>query len=141
NYRAAIVADEPGDFTKKLQKLFDSLQNGIPVIDIADGIFFSHATTNARIGFLFPGQGTISGTSNSFFESRFPELKNKYFDLEAARHHHTKHHQTEVVNHSLHALKLFDALNIKADVAVGHSLGEISALHWASVYSIGDLVE
>ncbi len=141
NYRAAIVADEPGDFTARLQLLLDNLQNEETFIDTSDGIFFAHATANSRVGFLFPGQGTISGTNTGFFETRFPELKNKYFDLDAARHHAVKHHQTEVVNHTLHALKLFEALNINADVAVGHSLGEISALHWAGVYSLKDIVE
>ena len=42
--------------------------------------------------------------------------------------------QLSVVTASLAGLRLLDALGVEAEVAVGHSLGELTALHWAGAY-------
>ena len=39
--------------------------------------------------------------------------------------------QPAIVTASLAALTLLEKFNITAEVAVGHSLGELTALHWA----------
>ncbi len=39
--------------------------------------------------------------------------------------------QPAILTHSLAGLALLERLGMRASVAVGHSLGEIAALHWA----------
>lgn len=49
--------------------------------------------------------------------------------------------QPGIVNASLAGLRVLDSLGVSARVAIGHSLGELTALHWAGAYDAGTLVE
>ncbi len=60
-----------------------------------------------RIGFLFPGQGSQNSAAS------------------------TEIAQPAIVRDSLRGLRELRALGIEAEVAVGHSLGELTALCWA----------
>src|SRR5690606_27953091 len=48
--------------------------------------------------------------------------------------------QPRIVTGSLAGLRVLSMLGVEADVAVGHSLGELSALHWAGVFEEEDLL-
>src|SRR6185436_15970319 len=48
--------------------------------------------------------------------------------------------QPAIVTASLAGLRLLDAFGIKAAVAVGHSLGELTALHWAGAMDESTLI-
>ena len=88
-FEAAVVASTPQELSHKLESLT------------------LHPRAEARIGFLFPGQGSQNASAS------------------------TEEAQPAIVRDSLAALRELRALGIEAGVAVGHSLGEITALCWA----------
>lgn len=71
-----------------------------------------HVEKPPRVAFLFSGQASIP-----FAEQR------------------------TIVEASLDALDRLRGLGIEADVAIGHSLGEITALHWAGAFSRDALLQ
>ncbi|MFU8852197.1 type I polyketide synthase [Micromonospora sp. SL1-18] len=134
-YRAAVVVSSPDDAERKLRKLLETVEaGGTHLIDPIGGLFLGHADRPARIGFLFPGQGSGRGVSGGALRRRFRQAEEVYeraalptgVDVVA-----TTVAQPRIVTGSMAGLKVLDALGLTADVAVGHSLGEISALYWA----------
>ncbi len=132
-YRAAVVVSSPDDAERKLRRVRDALDAG--ETSLLDGdAFLGHASGPGRIGFLFPGQGSGRGTSGGALRRRLPEVEEVYQraalpvggDTVA-----TEVAQPRIVTGSLAGLRALGCLGIEASVAVGHSLGEISALHWA----------
>ncbi|GAA0565903.1 type I polyketide synthase [Actinomadura livida] len=136
-YRAALVVSSPADAERKLARAVGALDEGrVDLVDPASPVFLGHATRPARIGFLFPGQGSGKGTTGGALGRRFAEAAEVYAraalpsggDLVA-----TAVAQPRIVTGSAAALRVLARLGVRASVAVGHSLGEISALHWAGV--------
>ncbi|HEV2845481.1 MAG TPA: SDR family NAD(P)-dependent oxidoreductase, partial [Thermoanaerobaculia bacterium] len=84
-------------------------------------------------GFLFPGQGSPSHLDGGLFRRRFEALEAVYETAgldPAGDPVDTSVAQPAILTHSLASLWLLDRLGVRASVAVGHSLGEIAALHW-----------
>ncbi|MFI2077430.1 type I polyketide synthase [Streptomyces triculaminicus] len=134
-YRAAAVVSSPEDAERRLRQLRDAVDAGETSLFAADGrVFLGRARGPARIGFLFPGQGSGHGTSGGALGRRMAEAAQVYEraalpaagDMVA-----TAVAQPRIVTGSLAGLRALRALGVEATVAVGHSLGEISALHWA----------
>ncbi|MFD7703161.1 SDR family NAD(P)-dependent oxidoreductase [Streptomyces caelestis] len=134
-HRAAVVVSSPEDAERRLTHLADLLQAGETSYTAADGRgFLGRATRPARIGFLFPGQGSGHGTGPGALGRRFPEAAEVFAraalpatgDMVA-----TDVAQPRIATGSAAGLRVLDALRLEASVAVGHSLGELSALHWA----------
>ena len=133
-YRAAAVVSSPEDATRRLQGLVDAIDAGETALFAADGRAFLNHAGQGRIGYLFPGQGSGRGTSGGALRRRFPEVDEVYAraalptsgDMVA-----TAVAQPRIVTGSMAGLRALALLGLDADVAVGHSLGEISALHWA----------
>jgi len=87
-----------------------------------------------RIGLLFPGQGApvrtdagglgecLPEASEVFARARLPADPTEVADEKV---------QLSVVASSLASLAALRALGVEASVALGHSLGELTALHWA----------
>jgi enediyne polyketide synthase len=132
--RAAIVAGSPDQAAERLTALVQLLDSGATeAIDVAGGLFLSHATTAPRIGYLFPGQGSGKGAEGAL-RRRFAAVRNlaQPFsvpadgDLVA-----TAVAQPRIVGSSVVGLRVLALLGIEAEAAVGHSLGELTALHWA----------
>ncbi|HEX6077489.1 MAG TPA: type I polyketide synthase [Micromonosporaceae bacterium] len=131
-HRAAVVASSPDQAEQRLRRVRDALAAGEAVG--ADGCFLGHAPSGCRIGYLFPGQGSGRGTSGGALRRRFPEVEQWYAsaalpstgDMVA-----TAVAQPRIVTGSVAGLRVLSGLGLTATVAVGHSLGEISALHWA----------
>jgi enediyne polyketide synthase len=68
---------------------------------------------------------------------RFPLLKELYAKADLPRGEDSKSTaiaQPAIVTSSITGLKILNQLGINADISIGHSLGELSALHWASVF-------
>lgn len=145
--RAAVVARCPGDLAEALETLGAALRRGeTRRVDAATGTFLGIGTSPGRIGFLFPGQGLPSATGGGAWRRRFPALATTFdrgravaegqgeerngLDPETAAVA-TERVQPAVVAASAAALRLLAELGIEAEVSVGHSLGELSALHWA----------
>ncbi|MFY9622473.1 MAG: type I polyketide synthase [Pyrinomonadaceae bacterium] len=136
-FRAAIVAATPTDLAVRLRQLSSSISFGTIHIDASQGIFLGSSSTRPRIGFLFPGQGSPSRFDGGLFRRRFDFLEEIYdraklevSEDEAA----TSTAQPAIVTASMAGARVLDRLNIIAQVAVGHSLGELNALHWAGAF-------
>ncbi|GII76202.1 polyketide synthase [Sphaerisporangium rufum] len=134
-WRAAVVVTSPEDAEKQLAKLVEALDAGSTRVLAADGrAFLGHADGPGRVGFLFPGQGSGRGTSGGALRRRFAEVEEIYLqaglptggDMVA-----TAVAQPRIVTGSMAGLRALSLIGVEAEVAVGHSLGELSALQWA----------
>lgn len=144
-HRAAVVVSAPEDAERRLTHLADLLQNGETSHTAADGrSFLGRAKQRARIGFLFPGQGSGQSTGGGALYRRFPEAADVFDraalpasgDMAA-----TDVAQPRIATGSAAGLRVLDALRLEASVAVGHSLGELSALHWAQALEEEELLQ
>jgi enediyne polyketide synthase len=86
--RAAVIASTPEELAEKLVKIE----------------FARRPAFEPRIGFLFPGQGSLPARADV---------------------------QPAIVKASVATLRELRRLSLRASVAIGHSLGELTALHWA----------
>ncbi|GAA2044155.1 type I polyketide synthase [Catenulispora yoronensis] len=133
--RAAVVAASPEEAERKFSKLLTLLDDGArAVLDPADGVFLGSSATLPRIVFLFPGQGAGRRGDGGALRHRFAEVGALYEacglpvtgDLVA-----TEVAQPRIVTSSAAGLRVLSRLGIEAVGAAGHSLGELTALHWA----------
>ena len=133
--RAAVVASDPEDATEKLGRLLEALEGGAPQLSTADGTYLDSRTDAPKIAYLFPGQGSGRGGSGAIAR-RFAAAKAVFdaaqlpTDVDQTA---TEVAQPRIVTGSTAGLKVLDALGVSAETAVGHSLGELTALAWAGV--------
>ncbi|MEV5764625.1 type I polyketide synthase [Micromonospora sp. NPDC052213] len=136
-YRAAVVVTAPEDAEHQLRRILDAIDAG--ETSLASGLdraFLGRVAGRGRIGYLFPGQGSGTGVSGGALRRRLPALDAVYRlaalpsggDTVA-----TEVAQPRIVTGSVAGLSALSALGIDATVALGHSLGELTALHWAGV--------
>ncbi|MDL4777349.1 SDR family NAD(P)-dependent oxidoreductase [Actinomadura xylanilytica] len=134
-YRAALVVSSPEDAERGLRRLLETLDAGETVLADPEGRrFLGHASGEGRIGYLFTGQGSGKGLSGGALRRRFAEVEEVYerAALPAAGDAvATAVAQPRIATGSMAGLRALSLLGLEAGVAVGHSLGEISALHWA----------
>ncbi|MBM9508605.1 type I polyketide synthase [Actinacidiphila acididurans] len=133
--RAAVVARSPEQAVQRFTKLLDLLDGGArSAADTRNGVYFGITGAAApRIGFLFPGQGAGRSADGGAIRRRFTEVEELY------RSHpqpegdmvDTTNAQPRIATGSAAGLRVLSRLGIEGTGAVGHSLGEISALHWA----------
>ena len=135
--RAAVVATKPAEAAERLRRLGEGLRSGETTrLDIKHGLFFGIGARGRRIGFLFPGQGSPSHLDGGAWRRRFEDLEAVYEPAgldpkaDALAAINTAVAQPAILTHSLAGLWLLERLGLRAAVAVGHSLGEIAALHW-----------
>ncbi|MGH3750310.1 MAG: acyltransferase domain-containing protein, partial [Micromonosporaceae bacterium] len=132
--RAAVVVSSPEDAELKLRRVRDALAAGETSLFAAEGCFLADAKNRGRIGYLFPGQGSGRGVSGGALRRRFPDVAELYQHASlpvAGDTVATAVAQPRIVTGSMAGLRVLTAFGVQADVAVGHSLGEISALCWA----------
>lgn len=132
-FRAAIVASTPQELADSLSKLKVFIMSGKTAIDLPNATFFSDSAAQPRIGFLFPGQGSPSHFDGGAMRRRFDFVDELYgrANLKQSKDQAlTLTAQPAIVTASLAAAHVLNRLNVVADVAVGHSLGELSALCW-----------
>ncbi|MER6798669.1 type I polyketide synthase, partial [Amycolatopsis mediterranei] len=141
--RAAVVAANPEHAERKLTKLLEKLESGDSVFDAGDGIFASSRGTAPKIGYLFPGQGSGRG-GDSALRRRFT-LAEEIFQAAAlpvaGDQVATEVAQPRIVTGSLAALRVLRSFGIEASTATGHSLGELTALHWGGALDERGLLE
>ncbi len=132
--RAAVVASSPESAARAVRVLADRIDAGErEVVSPAQGVFLAHRTTPPRIRYLFPGQGSGTGGPGAFgrrFE-RAAEVLASAGLPHGGDQVATEVAQPRIVAGSLAALAVLDDLGLRADGATGHSLGELTALHWA----------
>jgi enediyne polyketide synthase len=136
--RAAVVASSPAELSTRLAALKSHLRGGAArVIDQHGGIFLGGLDGDqsaARIGFLFPGQGSPSYKDGGAWRRRFDFVEDLYAQVEKEWRGDgvsTEVAQPAIVVSSVAALRILSRLGVTATVGVGHSLGEFTALHWA----------
>ncbi|MFJ6573618.1 SDR family NAD(P)-dependent oxidoreductase [Streptomyces sp. NPDC091292] len=150
-YRAAAVVTSPDDAERRLRQLMETVEQGGTTLFAPDGrSFLGKADEAGRIGFLFPGQGTGQGAGrgagrgSGWGPGGFAGggALRRRFPLAAAVHERaglpeggdqvaTDVAQPRIVTAATAGLRVMEWLGVDADVAVGHSLGELAALHWA----------
>lgn len=133
--RAAVVASSATELSGRLEALrLHVHSDATRLIDSHGGVFFSNDQSSARIAFLFPGQGSPSYKDGGPWARRFNFLDDLYA--------YTKQNwrgdgvstdvaQPAIIASSVAALRVLSRLGITATAAVGHSLGELTALNWA----------
>ncbi|WNV84587.1 type I polyketide synthase [Umezawaea sp. Da 62-37] len=140
--RAAVVTTGPDDATAKLGRLLTALDAGEEKLFAADGVFLDRTLTAPRIAYLFPGQGSGRGAVGAL-RRRFPAAEAVFEQAgvpTGGDQVATEVAQPRIVAGSVAALRVLHALGVDADVAVGHSLGELTALAWAGAMSTGDVL-
>jgi len=138
-YRAAVIVSSPEDAERRLSEVAAALDAGQTTLFAADSrSFLGWVDGPGRVGFLFPGQGSGSGTNGGALSRWSATVADMYAtaslptegDMVA-----TAVAQPRIVTGSMAGLRAMAALGVEASAAVGHSLGEISALHWAGALS------
>jgi enediyne polyketide synthase len=133
--RAALIASKPAEFEQRLKDLQHLLATGVSThIDQQAKIFLGSGEHDPRIAFLFPGQGSPAHLDGGILRSCFPEVDALYLDARFpvdTDGKRTEVAQPSITTASLAGLKVLEKIGVQAQVALGHSLGELSALHWA----------
>src|SRR5262245_50631907 len=132
-FRAAVVASSAAELSGRLEALRAHTQSDTHLIDPNGGLFLGAEQSSARVGFLFPGQGSRSYRDGGIWRRRFNFLADLYAYTKQEWHGDgiaTDVAQPAIVASSVAALRVLSRLGIAAAVAVGHSLGEFTALYW-----------
>ncbi|GGU98036.1 polyketide synthase [Actinomadura cremea] len=134
-YRAAVVASSPEHAEARLRRVLAALESGESGLHAPDGgAFLGRVSGRGRIGFLFPGQGSGTGTAGGALRRRFAEVEDVYLRAKLPERGDmiaTHVAQPRIVTGAMAGLRALSLLGLEAEAAVGHSLGELSALHWA----------
>ncbi len=132
--RAAIVAATPEEAASRLTSLGAMLAGGADrAIEADTGVFLGAGLLPPRIGYLFPGQGSGRKTGGAIAR-RFESARDLYGKLTVSANGDladTAAAQPRIVAGSVAGLRVLSMLGIEATAAVGHSLGELTSLHWA----------
>lgn len=116
--RAAVVAATAAELESALSRVC----NGEGITECAGA---------PRIGYLFPGQGSPSYLNGGLWRDFADDIYASPPWPAAADGRSTDIAQPAIVAASLAGLRALGRAGLRACVAVGHSLGELSALHWA----------
>ena len=141
--RAACIASMPDELEAAVKELRTWCAKGIAErIDVAHAVFLSTRTTRPRIGFLFPGQGSPVLTNGGIWSRRFSAIRDLYqrAQLPSVQTIATETAQPCVVTASLAGLQALELAGIDASLALGHSLGELTALYWAGACTEEELL-
>ncbi|GAA3748485.1 type I polyketide synthase [Salinactinospora qingdaonensis] len=131
--RAAVVAGDPETAQRRLARLRELIAAGEEdVIAAREGIFLAHRSAPPRIAYLFPGQGSGRGAGGAI-RRRFPAAEETFRAANlpiGGDQVATEVAQPRIVAGSLAGLRVLRGLGLDADTAMGHSLGELTALYW-----------
>jgi enediyne polyketide synthase len=140
--RAAIVAAKPEELAERVKNLRARL-DAKDSTSFEDGIFLGELRPDKRIGFLFPGQGSPSNLGGGIHARRFEDVESLYEASALPPKGSgvpTGIAQPAIATASCAALRLLARFGIRGDVAIGHSLGELTALHWAGAFDETSLI-
>ncbi|MFF8962721.1 SDR family NAD(P)-dependent oxidoreductase [Streptomyces globisporus] len=145
-WRAAAVVTSPDDAERRLRQLIDALeQDPAGLVTVDDRAFVGCVRGEpGSIGFLFPGQGSGRGTDGGALRRRFAQAAEVYerAGLPATGDPvATDVAQPRIVAAATAGLRVLAWLGVEAEAAVGHSLGELVALHWAGALDEARLSE
>ncbi|MFF7457947.1 SDR family NAD(P)-dependent oxidoreductase [Kitasatospora sp. NPDC008115] len=133
--RAAVLAGSPEQAVERFTALAGLLDSGVrSALNPARGVFLGGAGRTPRIGFLFPGQGAGRRGDGGALRRRFAGVEELYERLAlpvGGDQVATDIAQPRIVAASVAGLRVLELLGVDAVRATGHSLGELTALHWA----------
>jgi enediyne polyketide synthase len=133
--RAALVAADPEELLGRVELVAGWLADGAPDgLRSERGVALGRAQERPRIGFLFPGQGAPVPADAGFLGDWLPEAAEVFElagPLQAGDEVPPELVQLSVVTASVAGLRALRELGIEADFGLGHSVGELTALHWA----------
>jgi acyl transferase domain-containing protein len=144
--RAGVVAASADQARERLTRLAARLRgDDASTLDVANGVFAGRAGGKPAIGYLFPGQGAGVGTgeSESALTRRFETVRDLYRTVTVPAAEYPawiSAAQQRIVASSVAGLRVLSMLGIQARAAAGHSLGELTALHWAGAMSEAELL-
>jgi enediyne polyketide synthase len=150
-WKAAVVASTPEELGRRLRLLRGRIEEAgeegenKPVhMDVDDGVFLSGGQARGRITLVFSGQAAPVRLHADAFERCFEPVGPVYRRAQLNRfagRDDTGAAQPAIATASLAGLELLRWLGIDGDQAVGHSLGELAALHWAGCFDGGTLID
>lgn len=135
--RAAFVASTPVELADQLQVARAAIDAGRPVFDASHGVFVGASAHRPRIAFLYPGQGAPVRTTGGAWSRRYAEIDDLYHGAafsEGEDAPTTAVAQPAIVVGCLAGTRVLRGVGLEADVAIGHSLGELAALWWAGAF-------
>lgn len=140
--RAAVVASSVAAALASLAQLREHLLGAADSLSLPH-LWFHVANAAPRIGLLFPGQAAPVYRTAGLWGQRFPDLAALHQSadlppLEDPRS--TQLAQPAILASSLLGLEMLTQLGIGASTALGHSLGELAALHWAGALDAAGLL-
>lgn len=137
--RAAIVASRPAELAERLKMLASWLQGGMcPRLKMSSGLALGTGDAPPHIALLFPGQGSPMHSDGGIWRWRFDCVRDVYEQAalpEARDSVSTRVMQPAIVAASLAGLRVLHQFGLVAEAAIGHSLGELVAAHWAEALS------
>ena len=138
--RAAIIAATPTQLAEKIKQLKAYIAAGTTQVFETD-IFLYNST--GKISLLFPGQASPVRLNGGGFTQRFASIQALYERAQLANSDDksTAVAQPAIITAEIAGLQLLDYFGIKAQLAIGHSLGELAALHWAGAMDETTLLE
>ncbi len=133
--RAACVAGTREELWKQLELLRSLVDEGrANFVDCERGCALSTGRSSLRIGFVFPGQASPTYLDGGALARRFTYVRPLYAAaglVGGDDFSDTTVAQPAIVTASLAGLAVLRRLGIRGSIAVGHSLGELTAFHWA----------
>jgi enediyne polyketide synthase len=136
--RAALVAANLPELEAACALLQHALERGLDLASAPNaGAFLGRGGRTPRIVLLFPGQGSPSHSTGGLWRRRFrfaDELYEVAGDTGGHNHTDTRVAQPAIVRASVAGLHVLNMFGIRASAAMGHSLGELCALHWGGAF-------
>jgi enediyne polyketide synthase len=136
--RGAVIASSPAELAERLELLRSWIESGVTSrLDFTRNVFLGTESAHPTIGFLFPGQGSPAHLDGGILRRRIDEVDALYGRANLPSGGDgisTDVAQPAIVTASLAALRVLDRYGIAASVGLGHSLGELTALHWAGAF-------
>lgn len=144
SFRAAVVASRPDELEAGLGTLDRWLGEGVSGrLEPRSGVMLGSGTGRPRIGLLFPGQGSPGNLDGGLWARRFEAVRELYQRADLPRRGDsvaTEVAQPAIVTASVAGLLLLDQLGLTAELAIGHSLGELVAYHWGGAWDEASLL-
>lgn len=139
-FRVAAVASSPNELAERIQPLLQWDGQG----------FASYAGAWAgngqggTVGFLFPGQAAPVRLEPGVWGQRFEPIENLFASARIPAGIDAKDTavaQPSIIASTLAGLGALQVAQVSASFAIGHSLGEIAAFHWAGAMTASDAAD
>ena len=142
SFRAAVIASSPKQLKTQLKNLLLNLTTQSDLIDGTQFIFIGTGLDKKpRIAFIFPGQAAPVRLTGGLMETRFPLIEKLYQSYDFPNDDSTALAQPAIILSQLAGLQLLDKFGIKAEAVLGHSLGELTALHYSGAMNQTTLLQ